>query len=150
MRQRGFSLIVYAVLALAALGALGGIYWNGYSSGSAAVKLEWQAANAKARAEEAAKGQASEAKLEDSRAKTKILYRTIKREVEKVVDRPVYLDRCLDDDGLRLANCAILGKSADSCKPDKPVPGATPADGWDRARYLALDYGNFRELPGLH
>ena len=121
------TIIIYAVIALSFIGALGGIYAKGYYSGKATVTAEWQEANEKARAEEAAKGAAAATKLEDSRGKSKIVYRTIKQEVEKIVARVEYRDRpCLDPRGLQFARCAILGKSADSCVPDKPVP-ATPA-----------------------
>ena len=39
MRERGFSLIVYAVLALAILGTLTGIAWKIRESGKDAVRL---------------------------------------------------------------------------------------------------------------
>ncbi len=45
-RQRGFAvLIVYAVIALAALAALGGIYAAGRSAGKDSKQAEWDAAN---------------------------------------------------------------------------------------------------------
>ena len=120
------TIIVYAVIALSFIGALGGIYAKGYYSGKATVTAEWQEANEKARAEEAAKASKAATTLEVKREKARVVYRTIREQVDRIVDRPVYVSRCLDDDGLRLARCAILGKSADSCVPDKPVP-ATPA-----------------------
>src|SRR3990167_1840338 len=43
--QRGFTLIVYAVLALAILGALGGIYVAGRNAGKDSKQGEWDAAN---------------------------------------------------------------------------------------------------------
>ena len=42
-------------------------------------------------------------------AKTEIRYVHITKEVEKLVDRPVYRNVCLDDDGLRAINSQILG-----------------------------------------
>ena len=134
------TIIIYAVIALSFIGALGGIYAKGYYSGKATVTAEWQAANEKARAEEAAKGAKAATTLEVKRAATKIVYRTVTKEVDKIVERPVYRDVCLDRDGLFLARCAILGQSADSCKPDKPVPPATPAYRWDGSLRLALDH----------
>ena len=120
------TIIVYAVIALSFIGALGGIYAKGYYSGKATVTAEWQAANEKARAEEAAKGAAAATKLETSRAKTKIVYRTITKEVDKVVVE--YRDRpCLDDRGLHITRCAIQQKSGDSCKPAGPVPAVKPS-----------------------
>jgi hypothetical protein len=45
--QRGFgiTLILYGLIALAILGALGGIYAKGYFSGQAAKQVEWDEAN---------------------------------------------------------------------------------------------------------
>lgn len=53
-----------------------------------------------------------------AKTETEIRYVTVTREVEKLVERPVYLERCLDDDGLRALNAQILGTDA---------PGAGPA-----------------------
>lgn len=52
MKQRGFGLILYLVLAVAILGALAGIARAIYVAGGDAVRLEWAEANRKA-AEEA-------------------------------------------------------------------------------------------------
>jgi hypothetical protein len=52
----------------------------------------------------------------------------IKVEVEKVVNRDVYRNVCLDDDGLRLVNTALNGgEKPIAGKPDKPVPATKPA-----------------------
>ena len=45
MRERGFGLIVYAVLALAILGTLSGIAWKIRESGKDAIRVEWAEAN---------------------------------------------------------------------------------------------------------
>lgn len=51
-RERGFTLVVYALLALAVLGTLSGIAYklnhDGYLRGKAEVKAEWDQANAAA------------------------------------------------------------------------------------------------------
>ncbi len=86
-------------------------------------------------------------KLEVKREKAKIIYRTITKEVDKVVERPVYRNTCLDADGLRLARCAIRGQSPDTCKPDKPLPGAPLALRWDWSLGSALDYRLGGPLP---
>jgi hypothetical protein len=54
--------------------------------------------------------------------------RTILREVQHVVDRPVYRDCRLDPDGLRLVNAALSGSPATipAGVPPDPVPGALP------------------------
>lgn len=47
----------------------------------------------------------------------------ITREVEKLVDRPVYRDGvCLDDDGLQQLRAALAGAHPDSGQPAGPVP----------------------------
>lgn len=50
-----------------------------------------------------------------AQVQTEIRYVTVTKEVEKLVERPVYLERCMDDDGLRAINAQILG--FDSSKP---------------------------------
>lgn len=48
--------------------------------------------------------------------------RTIIREVEKVVDRPVYRTNCIDSTGMQIANDSIAGKGAS--KPDAKLQAA--------------------------
>ena len=43
----------------------------------------------------------------EAKVKTEIRYVTTVKEVEKLVERPVYLERCLDDDGLATLNAQI-------------------------------------------
>lgn len=50
--------------------------------------------------------------------------RVILREVERVVQSPVYLDRCLDDDGLRLVAAAVAA-APDPGQPASAVPAAS-------------------------
>lgn len=47
-----------------------------------------------------------------------VVFRTITEEVEVIVERPVYRNVCLDDDGLR-----ALGRAIDNTAPG-PQPGA--------------------------
>jgi hypothetical protein len=66
--------------------------------------------------------------LEKARAQREIVYRTITKQVDKIVDRPVYRNVCLDDDGLRVINDALRGEAAsDTSQPDAAVPGADAA-----------------------
>ena len=154
MRARGFGVWGYLIAAVVILGLLATLY-DMYKSelsaaredGKAEIRLEWAQANEKARAEEAEKANAAATKLEEKRHAAKIVYRDRVKEVDKIVDRPIYLQSCFDADGLCIANAAILGKSADSCIANPAVPGTTGAAGRHFAHYLALDYGNFRELP---
>lgn len=64
-----------------------------------------------------------------AKTETEIRYVTVTREVEKLVERPVYLERCLDDDGLRALNAQILGTDAPGAGP--ALPEAIDAAGHD-------------------
>lgn len=60
--------------------------------------------------------------LEVARNEREIVYRTIEKRVEKVVDRPVYRNVCLDDVGLRIVNDALAGRASDPGKSDTTMP----------------------------
>ena len=57
------------------------------------------------------------------KTETEIRYVTVTREVEKLVERPVYLERCMDDDGVRILNAQILGADAPGSGPALPEAG---------------------------
>ena len=59
----------------------------------------------------------------EAKVKTEIRYVTVTREVEKLVERPVYLERCLDDDGLRALNAQITGANTQDTGPALPNSG---------------------------
>lgn len=133
MRQRG-SIIVYLVLALAILGAVAGLIWwadaniatsAGVKKGEANVTAKWEKANREQRAKEAQQAAGAAQKLEVSRAKSRVVYRTITQDVDRVITRDVYRNVCLDADGLRIANAALNGGADPAApKPDRPVPGS--------------------------
>ena len=141
------NLLLYGFVALAIMAAVGTGVYKVKKWGADEVRAEWSAANDKARAEEAAKGDAAAKGLEADREKTKTIFRTITKAVDRIVDRPIYRSVCLDADGLRLARCAIDGKSADSCKPDSPVPVPTKPSGRHRGLSLTMDTGSLRNVP---
>lgn len=58
---------------------------------------------------------------EDKRTANETRYRTVTVTLEKVVDRPVYLQQCLDDDGLRALNQQI-SRASDSGEPGLQLP----------------------------
>lgn len=131
------NLLLYGLLALAIIGALGGIGYKVRQAGYDAAKLE--CAQAMRELEEAAKAQrerelaqATKAAVKKERgdAKARIVYRTIREEVEKVVERPIYRDApsCLDADGLRIATDAIASRTRpDPAKSDRVLRApATP------------------------
>ena len=57
------------------------------------------------------------------KTETEIRYVTTVKEVEKLVERPVYLERCMDDDGLRVLNGQILGTNSPGPGPALPEAG---------------------------
>ena len=59
----------------------------------------------------------------EAKVKTEIRYVTTIKEVEKLVERPVYLERCMDDDGLRVLNAQILGTNPPGPGPALPEAG---------------------------
>ncbi len=128
--QRGFTLIVYAIAALAILAALGGIYAAIYSSGKTAGKAEiqtaWDEANKAARDREA-KASADAAKaLSEERKKRKVITKEVVRHVDREVSKVEYRDICLPPRGLCLANAAINGEVPAGCFADGGVPATKP------------------------
>jgi hypothetical protein len=94
---------------------------------------DWrQAANAAEQAEQARElgvqrahqADAAAASHERFKADQAVQVQVITREVEHVVERPVYRNVCLDADGLRLIGQAI-GSAAD---PGQPAPALPAAD----------------------
>lgn len=64
------------------------------------------------------------AALEAARNEREIVYRTIEKRVEKVVERPVYRNVCLDERGVQLINDAFAGRTSDPAEPAPAVPAA--------------------------
>lgn len=58
-----------------------------------------------------------------TKTETEIRYVTTVKEVEKLVERPVYLERCMDDDGLRVLNAQILGTNSPGLGQSLPEAG---------------------------
>lgn len=59
--------------------------------------------------------------FEDKRTTNETRYRTVTVTLEKVVERPVYLNACLDPDGLRILNGQIT-RAADPGQPGIKLP----------------------------
>jgi len=118
------SLYLYAVIAALIAASFIGTYVKGRTDGRQICNDRIEALIMEStEREQTAMRQANDAatRLEQSHAKIEIKYRTIVKEIEKVVDRPVYVGRCLDDDGLRLANAALTRSSPFAPKPTHPV-----------------------------
>lgn len=104
----------------------------GIRKGAADTAAKWAEANRLTREREATQAGAAATKVEEGHAKARIVYRTITREVDKLVERPVYRSVCLDDDGVRLANAALDGgKGPATREPDGPVRAALAAYRWE-------------------
>lgn len=74
-----------------------------------------------------AQANAAVSTLESKNAEARIVYRTITHSVDKVIDRPIYLNTCIDADGLQLVNAALAGVAAAPADPGQPhniVPAA--------------------------
>jgi hypothetical protein len=116
---------VYLGAGLIGLLMMGGLYLKGRIDGRTACndRIAVMAAESMER-ERNAQQQALEAsaQLEAARGKTAIKYKTIVKEVEKVVERPVYSNLCLDDDGLRLVNAALTGSATAAGQPVDTLP----------------------------
>ena len=116
------GLLAYGILALAIMGMVGtGVYkvkqWGGNE-----VRAEWAADSKKQRDREELQISDAVKEFEELRTARKIVYRTTTEVVNREVEKLVYSNICLPDSGLCIANAALLGQSADSCKPDSPVP----------------------------
>lgn len=69
-----------------------------------AKMLEQKQKAEKAQADQEARGDGAAKGLEGDKAKIEIRYKTITKTVEKIVERPVYKNVCLDQDGIDAIN----------------------------------------------
>lgn len=61
---------------------------------------------------------------EQFKQRERVVYEVITETVDKIVERPVYLQFCADDDGVRLINRAVRGSADDPGEPGPAVPVA--------------------------
>lgn len=78
-------------------------YRKGYTAATAAISAEL----AKTAQAQAAKQHAADAAYQKQKAADAAAERVQYVEIEKIIERPVYRNVCLDDDGLRELNRAI-------------------------------------------
>jgi len=122
-RQSG-SLLIYAGLAIAGLAMISAMTYKVYRAGYDKATLECErAARAQRELEELNVSDAVK-ELENVRAQRKIIVRTVTRQVDKIVDRPIYSNVCLDADGVRSVNAIILSPRPNSSDTNKPMPAA--------------------------
>jgi hypothetical protein len=67
---------------------------------------------------------AASSAFETSRAAEDVRERTVIKEVQRVVEKPVYRERCLDDDGLRILAADVDAANARR-QPAPTVPAAS-------------------------
>lgn len=103
-----------------------GLY--GHKLGAESVQVKWDKAIADQAQKEQKQINTAVTKLETGNAQAKVVYRTITQTVDKVVEKPVYLNACFDADGLLVANQALAGSLVIVPKPNPtvPRPDATP------------------------
>ena len=119
-------MIAYLIAGVAALAIISGLAYKTYEAGADSIRTEWAAANEEARKREAAASAKAAADLEAERKKRRVVIMEVTNYVDKIIDRPVYRNVCLDPDGLRCVNAAILGTDAAGCKPDSALPTVKP------------------------
>lgn len=100
----------------------------GFGGGWKTQGWRWDAADkqrieqeAKERQKQLDRAHTASTTFEDKRTTNETRYRTVTVTLEKVVERPVYLHSCLDDDGLRILNGQI-SRTADSGQPSLKLP----------------------------
>ena len=120
--------IVYALLALAVMGAIGTGVYKVKQWGANEVRAEWNEAIAEQVREDLERGRLATLNRESDRAKSKELYRTIKETVVEYIDRPVYSTVCVDPDGMRDINRALLGSDTPPARTSGGVPKVTSPD----------------------
>ena len=118
------TIIIYGVIALGILGFLGTATYKIHDAGYQKAAQECKDAAAVQRAKEEKQVAQAETKKEVADAKAKVVYRTITRDVDKIVTRVEYRNVCLPPDGLQHARRAISGALTPAGEPDKPVPDA--------------------------
>ena len=143
MRQRGLVWWIYLIALIGVGIALYGAYkwvdtsWEttaGIRKGAKDKQAEWDQAKQDQREKERAKIDTATTKREAQREKTTTVYRTITKNVDRYIDRPVYAAACIDDSGLRDINAALRGPDAPASKPSSGLSGPDAAGRSDRGK----------------
>lgn len=124
------QIALYGLLALALMGAVGTGVYKVKQWGADEVRAEWAEEKATQREEEIQRSLNATAGLEVDRGKRRTIYKTITQYVDREVEKPVY-GACLPPSGLCLANAALTGKGADSCKLDLGLSPAKSSFRWE-------------------
>lgn len=90
-----------------------GMFWYVYDKGYTASDNKWQVAQAQANTEAQKKFNDVAQQLEVAKADRVIQTQYITKTVTKLVDRPVYQNVCIDNQGLDIINKALSGAKND-------------------------------------
>lgn len=117
------TLLAYGIGAIVILGMIGTGVYKIHDAGYQSAKAECERAGAAQREAESKQAVEAATGKEKEDAKAKVVYRTITRSVDKVVEKPIYRNVCLEPDGLRDANVALSGGTQPiTPKPHRGVP----------------------------
>lgn len=117
------QLAIALVLLVAGFGA--GVRWHAGQDAIAAQEAREQVERQRRFDEKRVDVAAAGHQADEREIRTEFI--TITEEVERVVEKPVYRDVCLDDDGLRALRAAI-GPGAAASEPARAVPGPAATD----------------------
>jgi len=120
---------LYGIAAMFVLGLIIGAYVKGRGDALASCDRRVAAIYAEAQQQkdaEAERQRSASASFEKETQRVRTVYRDIVREVDKIIDRPVYTGVCLDDDGVSVVNRAFAGSPAAPAEPDPAVPAVEP------------------------
>lgn len=116
---------VIAWLVGVAMGTAGGWKARDWKAGADdKARMEAEAESARLRARQV--DSAAQA-LEVNKAAAEVRWRTVTKEVERVVEKPVYRSACFDDDGLRLIANETAARAASQPAPAVPSAAASGA-----------------------
>lgn len=117
------KLILLLLVAVAGFGA--GVKWQ--VGIVAARDLRQVQENARVQILRADRADQAADRHEVAKAKIEVRYQTIEKEVQHVVEKPVYRNMCLDADGLRVLSDALAGPAGAASQPARPVsaPGGS-------------------------
>lgn len=118
----------YAATALVSAGLAfsGGWMVRGWKAG--ADKVEQMRADDRTAIHRAERGDGAAVAHEATKAGMRRQDQILTREVERVVEKPVYRDVCIDADGLRIIAAALDGADADPGQSAPAVPDPRPPD----------------------
>jgi hypothetical protein len=120
------QIALYGLLALALMGAVGGVVWKIDDNGFQRAEAKCAKLAATQREKEQAASSKAAAALQAERKKRKVVKVERTVYVDQIVEKPVYRNVCFEPHGVSCVNSAIKGESAAGCKLDRGMPGIKP------------------------